>query len=301
MKHKRLDIVVGKTWMKAVKRKRAAFELERARIPQDSAQKCVRGENLVFAEGMRISFIWLVVIFVGTSIVQHRTKTGKPLPKIRRLEALDALEEGVGRATEMSKPVVYLPGLGGPGAPELLASSALLTETARITARYHTRLSVLVHASQAYPMIQGVVRGAFAQEGQADMFRQDDIRWFSDHFHGQAAGMIGEIARVQPGAVFMLGDFGFQTLLIAEAARQTGAMTIAGSLGSVAFLVAACDYVLIGEEMYAASAYISKEPKKIATILIQDCVKYIVTGLFIAGVLLTTFGSNEWLVSFLKS
>ena len=60
-----------------------------------------------------------------------------------------------------------------------------------------------------------------------------------------------------------------------QAATSVGAIQIAGtgSSSQIPFFVTACDYVLIGEEFYAASAYLSGSSEMIGSIKGQDYVK----------------------------
>jgi hypothetical protein len=54
------------------------------------------------------------------------------------------------------------------------------------------------------------------------------------------------------------------------------------------FFVAACDYTLIGEELFAASAYLSKDPKLLGSLKGQDVGKFIfLLAIFIGAILLT--------------
>ncbi len=253
-------------------------------------------------EGMITDLIIAAGVLLGVFFVIQYTKTGKPLPEIRKLAGLEAIEEGIGRATEMSRPVFYLPGAGGPGAVQMLASMAILAETAKMTARYDTRLIVPVQHAIAYPMVQGVVKESYLVEGHLEKYRPDDVQWYSDHHHGSAIAIVGAMFREQPATVVMIGDFAFQSILFAEAASSAGAIQVAGTatMTSVPLLVAACDYCLIGEEMYAAAAYLTKEPARVGTILIEDYIKYFITALIVVGTLSVTLGSADWLKSLLS-
>ena len=44
----------------------------------------------------------------------------------------------------------------------------------------------------------------------------------------------------------------------------------------IPFFVAACDYTLIGEEFYAASAYVSRDPQLMGTLKGSDLVKLLI-------------------------
>jgi hypothetical protein len=65
-----------------------------------------------------------------------------------------------------------------------------------------------------------------------------------------------------------------------------------GNLYQVPFLVGICDYTLIGEEMYAAAAYLSKAAPQLSTILVSDIFKYLWIALAIVGAILLSFGNT---------
>jgi hypothetical protein len=81
---------------------------------------------------------------------------------------------------------------------------------------------------------------------------------------------------------------------MAETGAQTGAIQIAGSdsVLQLPFFVAACDYTLIGEELYAASAYLSREPLLMGSLKAQDYGKLIVFVILILFMLLSFFNIN---------
>jgi hypothetical protein len=54
------------------------------------------------------------------------------------------------------------------------------------------------------------------------------------------------------------------------------------------FFVAACDYTLIGEEFFAASAYLSNDPEQLGSLKGQDIGKIIAAGLLVVGCVLAT-------------
>ena len=78
---------------------------------------------------------------------------------------------------------------------------------------------------------------------------------------------------------------------MAETGASTGAVQIAGtdSLSQLPFFVAACDYTLIGEELYAASAYISREPMLLGAIKGEDLSKIIISIILLIASLIGIF------------
>jgi hypothetical protein len=90
-----------------------------------------------------------------------------------------------------------------------------------------------------------------------------------------------------------MGSFFAESLILAEAGNRIGAIQIAGTARSeqLPFFVAACDYTLIGEEFFAASAYLSGEPDQLGSLKGQDIGKAIVAAGIVLGVIGTTLAS----------
>ena len=93
-----------------------------------------------------------------------------------------------------------------------------------------------------------------------------------------------------------MGKFYAESLLLAETGNSIGAIQIAGtaSPSQIPFFVTACDYTLIGEELYAASAYLSDEPIQVGSLKAQDYGKAIVMILIVVGILLMTL-HQDWI------
>jgi hypothetical protein len=90
--------------------------------------------------------------------------------------------------------------------------------------------------------------------------------------------------REKPAACFYQGKFYAESLILAETGNSIGAIQIAGtaSPSQLPFFITACDYTLIGEEFFAASAYLSGDRRLIGSIRGQDMGKII----FMAAILL---------------
>jgi hypothetical protein len=277
-------------------------------VPKAAGSQCKSWDSKssevsrVLKEGMGFDLVFVVLLTLSVAYILNKAKRDRKTWEIRRIPGLDAIEEGIGRATEMDRPVFYLPGSGGFEEPQLLASMAVLAEVARMTARYDTRLIVCVPYSGVYPVMQEIVRQAYVAEGKADSFRTDDVRWFSDHYFGYALGIVGLMFKEQVATNIMIGNFAFDALMYAEAANQAGAIQVGGTaaITQIPFFVAACDYALIGDEMYAAAAYLTKDPVRIATIVAEDWGKFFVAGLVALGALLQSLGAVESLNNILN-
>ncbi|NLY53729.1 MAG: hypothetical protein GX060_03780 [Firmicutes bacterium] len=234
----------------------------------------------------------------------NRSKSGAWTPTIRRLAGLDAIEEAVGRATEMGSPVHYSPGIGAAtddSAPQTFAGLEVLGYVTQLTAKYNTEIIVTIRQPNVFPLAQEIVRQGYMTAGRPDMFQEDTVQFLSNEQFAYAAGVMGIMNRRHVAANIMMGAFWAESLLFAEAGAQVGAIQVAGTaaMGQIPFFVAACDYTLIGEELYAAGAYLSQDRVKLGSIAAQDIVKGIAMVLIFVGSLLAT-AEIDFLANLLK-
>ncbi len=221
---------------------------------------------------------------------------------IRPIAGLAALDEAVGRATEMGKPVLYVPGLADVDDIQTLASLSILGHVARRTAEYDTPILVPNSRSVVMSMAQEVVAEAYTAAGRPESFQRDDICYLSDEQFGFAAGVSGMMLRERPAANFLMGTFFAEALILAETGNATGAIQIAGSASAsqLPFFVAACDYTLIGEELYAASAWLSRDPMQVGSLKGQDAAKAAIMASIVAGAVLLSLGLT-WIKELLQT
>lgn len=232
---------------------------------------------------------------IGVVIMISRARKGQKVPSIRKVSGLEALDEAIGRATELGRPVHFSPGIGDFQNAQTLASFAILGYVARMCAKYDTRLITTNRNPVVYSVTEEIVHQAFVAEGRSDSFIPDDVRYMSDDQFAYASGVLGIMAREQVATNVMMGAFWAESLIFAEAGAINGAIQIAGTANThqIPFFVAACDYALIGEELYAASAYLSKDPVLIGNLVGQDFGKMFAAIVIIIGTIMATMGNNS--------
>ncbi|MGI6631539.1 MAG: DUF6754 domain-containing protein [Bacillota bacterium] len=248
-------------------------------------------------EGRVASFILLVMTAVAVYLSVQRARSGI-LPELRKIAAFDAIEEAVGRATELGRPVLFTPGKGDItdiGGPQVLAGLDMLSYVSQLTARYKAGLVATIPVPTVQPIAEDVIHTSYIREGQSDAYSPDMVRFVSPEQMAYATGTAGVVMREQVAATFLVGPFYGESLIIAESAAQLGAIQIAGTarMVQIPFFVGACDYALIGEEMYATSAYLTGDPVQLGIIHGQDTVRAITILLIVIGSLLTTVGVDS--------
>ncbi|PWB75432.1 hypothetical protein C3F09_02230 [candidate division GN15 bacterium] len=221
----------------------------------------------------------------------QRAKAGKPI-FIRKIAGLEAVDEAVGRATEMGRKIFYIPGSQDMDQVQTLAGITILGRVAEMAAVYDTWLEVPVSRSLVMVTCREVVKEAYARAGRPDSFKEKQVHYLTDDQFGYAAAIDGMVVREKPATIFMMGLFYAEALILAETGNFVGAIQIAGTAepSQLPFFVAACDYTLIGEELFAASAYLSREPRQLGSLKGQDIGKGVVLAAIIIGILLETFG-----------
>ncbi|MGB9876611.1 MAG: DUF6754 domain-containing protein [bacterium] len=212
---------------------------------------------------------------------------------LRRISAFSVIDEAIGRAVEMGRPILFSTGLSG-FSVTFLQALAILSYVVRRAAEYGVRVIVPLFASEVYPLTEEVCKEAYRAAGKLEEFNPSDVFFLSNDQFAYASGVVGIMHRERTATHFFLGDFAAESLILAEEGHSVGAVQIAGTPSTLQlpFFVAACDYTLIGEEYYAASAYISREPVLLGSIKGQDMGKIILLLLSLSGVIGVTLGGK---------
>lgn len=236
-------------------------------------------------------FIILILFFAFVLFFIQRARKGASL-FVRRIAGLDAIEEAVGRATEMGKPILYISGIEDMDNLQTVASMIILGNVAELIASYEVPLLVPICVPFVLTVAEESVKQGYAKAGRPEAYNPNNVKYLTQEQFAYAAGVNGIMLREKPAANFMFGSFYAESLLMAETGFSTGAIQVAGTanIHQLPFFVVACDYTLIGEELYAASAYLSKEPKLLGSLKGSDLAKFLIMIFLILGVLLLTFG-----------
>lgn len=244
-----------------------------------------------------MQFVFLVVLcaisLVAVELARRRQFN------IRKLPAIDALAEGIGRAVEMGRPVHFTTGSGRTGlmhqdaAPQILAGLNILKHVVALCGKYGATMLNTISNPDVLPLTHKLVEEGYRTSGHPELFKPDMIRFVSSSQFAYAAGVMATIEREKVATNFMIGAFWAEALMFSETGFRTGAFQIAGTamVEQISFFVATCDYVLIGEELYAAGAYLSKDPMDVGGIVGEDISRVVVIAFIVVGAIAATFGS----------
>lgn len=212
---------------------------------------------------------------------------------IRPIAGLEAVNDAIGRATEMGKPIVYVSGLSGIGSISTIASMLILGHLSKRTAHYGTDIIVPCNDSLVMAAERDIVRQSYLEAGKPDAYKPENIYFLTDSQFGYVAAVDGIMMREKPAACFYMGYFYAEALILAETGNDTGAIQIAGTDADtqLPFFITACDYTLMGEELYAASAYLSRHPLLLAQLRGQDIGKTVLAAVLLLGAIAATWAA----------
>lgn len=240
----------------------------------------------------QVNNLVFVLAFTGVLLASIAAARRNPHVRLRRIAGLDAVEEAIGRSTEMGRPILYLTGSGGMSDVSTIAATVILGEVAKKVAHYDTTLKIPHRDPIVMAVCQEVVKEAYVQAGRPDAYKEDANFYITDDQFSYTAAVDGIMLREKPAANFFMGSYFAESLLLTETGAGTGAIQIAGtdSDHQLPFFVTTCDYTLIGEELYAASAYLSREPILVGTLRGQDFSKAFIMSVLVLGTALATVG-----------
>ncbi len=245
-----------------------------------------------FFAGKVGAFVFLVAFTAVFFYFVNRTAQGAKL-QIRRIAGFDSLDEAIGRCTEMGRPVHYTFGIGELDA-NVLASFDVLSYVAGQCAKMDTDLIVTNALGEVQMMTEEIVKAAYVNVGKPDSYKPDNVRFVSNVQTAYMSAILGIFQRERPGANLMMGPFYAESMMLAEAGAQIGAIQVGGTgrVIQVPFFIAACDYTLVGDELFVAGAYIGRKPNQVGAIYAQDFGKWLTLALIVVGTLMATAGST---------
>lgn len=239
-------------------------------------------------ESWKITFfiyrITFLLIVASISFGMFLAMRGVELP-LRFIPGVDAIREAVGRSTEMGRPSLFCIGVSDMHHPETFAAMPFLRKIAQTSAQLRNRLLIPVCSERTLTLQQMTYREACHSIGEARAYHPSDVRFFPGGLFYFAVATMGYMLRERPAACFFFGNFAAESLMLSETGQVVGAMQIAGTsqLFQVPFFIASCDYVIIGEEFFAASATLSHNPVLRGSLFGQDLAKLALLLIIAAG------------------
>jgi hypothetical protein len=258
--------------------------------------------NITLALGTSTVFVLiaLLIFLILFFLAWFPLERGRKL-NLRPLKPLARLEEMIGRSAESGKSIHYSPGTGGftsptgATAPETLAGLTALSSVARASARTTANVTVTSNDALTYLVAGDVTAAEYAAVGRPEDYSPTNVRFITqDDRIAYAAGVTGLLGESKFDGNVMLGQFESEYLLAGDQANRRDVPQIVGSsrVEALPFMVASAgsENTLLGEEVYAAPAYLDRQPAHLASLVTQDRVRLIVIAAIILGVVAGSAG-----------
>ncbi len=234
-----------------------------------------------------LTFIILLLFFTARIRSGHR-------PILRRIAAFDTLKGANSRAIEAGQSLHLSLGLGSIGTEttsDTLAGLSVLdylAEQAAIT-KIHPTISMADPTVMLFA--QNALKAAHNQDKQETETAYRHVQWIAPQPAAYAAGVMGLIGLDDINTNIMIGNFGEEYLLLGEAAARQDGPHIGGTGNPAAlpFIYASAQETLLGEEIYAAGAYLQKKSAHLGSLLAQDTMRWIIFAIILGGVIATSW------------
>jgi len=239
--------------------------------------------------------ILLIILFVGPVLYYICQARKGATFFLRRIRGIDEIDAAIGRSVEEGRPICFSTGTTDVS-PLLYACLGILHHITERVAQLRSRIIVPARDPEAIALFDATLRSAYQKKGRLSAYDPAQLRFLSSDQLAYASGYQGIAHRENIGAAFLFGSFAAESLILAEAGQQVGAMQIAGTTSNeqIPFFVTSCDYTLLGEELYAASAYLSKDETQLGSIRGQDIAKLVILVLVIVGVALESLAVGSY-------
>lgn len=241
--------------------------------------------------------ILLIIAFIGPLFYYVRKVRKGQTYELRMIRGIEEIENAIGRSAEEGRGVCFSTGMTDVS-PLLFACLGILSFVSEKASQLRSKLIVPVRDPEALALIDSTLQQAYQKTGMSSRYDPGQVRYLSSEQLAYASGYQGIVHRENIGATFLFGSFAAESLILAEAGQQVGAVQIAGTISNeqIPFFITSCDYTLLGEELYAASAYLTKDPTQLASIRSQDIAKLSLLLLIILGVVLASLESLNFKV-----
>ncbi len=244
---------------------------------------------------------WLAFLALFASIILIRDLRARDNGDItlRDIAGYDTIRNSMAQAAEEGLPVHLALGTAGIADNFAMETVAALS-TLEFLSEQAALTSNLPLVSTASPttlvLAQEMLSRPFKAQDQLVEFDPLSVRFIGGTGDASgatyAAGVIDLLDHRYVAANFMQGRFGDEYLLMGEVGARNHIAQVAGTanIAALPFMLATGNDVLIGEDVFAAGAYLLRSSWHVAGLLAQDIVRWMFVAAIVAVVALKTLG-----------
>ena len=233
----------------------------------------------------------IVLIFAGAMGAFFWINRGSPYRGLRPIAAFGRLRRAIGMAVEDGSRVHISLGsaaLNSANSASALVGMIILERVAQMSSTSDSPPLVTSGDATLTLLSQDELRRNAADANLMDDYDPSLGRLTGVTPFSYAAGTIPVFHDEQVSSNIVVGNFGPEVGLMADAAEKTHACFVAGSdsITAQAVLFASAQDPLIGEELFASGAYLQGGAMHAASLHAQDIARWVIAGALIIGAIL---------------
>jgi hypothetical protein len=244
-------------------------------------------QGAIIAIGIGLVLLTAVLLFIFSMPGQRAAnRTLRVIPAVQRLRRAIglAVEKGQGLHVSLGKASLIEP----PAASTLVGLSTLerITQSSMIS----DRPPVATSGDPSIAILsQDTMRGVYSAGNALEAYDPTQASLTGASSVSYIAGAIPVGADHNVAAHILVGSFGPEVGLLADQADASGSFTIGGSesLPAQAVLFATAQQPLLGEEVFALPAYLQNNPYHLASLRIQDWLRWGIVVVLVVGTLVS--------------
>jgi hypothetical protein len=237
-----------------------------------------------------IVIVLSILALLGLTFLQRKgQRTFRAIPAFTRLYRLMGMSVEEGTRLHVSLGRASL--LTSRGGPSLAGLSMLRFLTERTSVGDLPPVATTGDPALVL-LAQDSLKAGYQAAAAEDLYQPTTGRLTGVTPFSYAAGAMPIIRDENVSANLLIGGFGPEVALITDAALRAGSPVIGGTddLAAQSILFAAAQEPLIGEELFAASAYLGSDPAQSASLSLQDILRWLLIVALLAGALLKLMG-----------
>jgi hypothetical protein len=241
----------------------------------------------------------IIVLLVAILTLLHhaRALAGKQPISRRPLPALEVIQLALARGAETGRAIHLSPGSGaiGPRGSTMETVAGLLVADRVAAEAALNGAPVLASSGDAitHLALRGALRQAYQRAGVGQDYDPASVQLLAHQDPmAYASGVTTLYGRQKLEASQLIGAFGQEFLLAGEDGAQRGVPQLAGATTTTALplVYLTAEGALIGEEIYAAEAYLARTSAPLARLLTQDTLRTVVVIAILVLMALTFLG-----------
>lgn len=240
--------------------------------------------------------IELAVILISATLLLLLTfLRRKTPPRLRSIPALTRLFRAIGLSVEDGTRLHASLGRGSlltPHSGATLAALAMLRYLAERTS-VSDQPPVATSGDPVLSLLtQDTLQAGYRAAGAEELYQPTTGRLSGLSPFSYAAGAMPVVRDENVSANVLMGNFGPEAALLVESAERVDVLTLGGTddLAAQSVLYASAHEPLIGEELFAAGAYLDAGPAHTASLTVQDVLRWVVILALLAGAALKVLG-----------